>query len=422
MLLIYRHLINILFPFIVILTFIRTKLNKEDKIRYKEKLFTTSFKVKKKIKKKLIWFHAASIGELNSIIPLIKRIDEKNNFEFLITTVTLSSSRLILKEFNNKKNISHRFFPIDKMNLVKNFIKNWSPNLILFIDSEIWPNFLLEINRKSIPLILLNGRITKKTFLRWSLISKTANKIFQSFDLCIPSSIESKKYLKKLKVKHIKYFGNLKLASKNKSNSLNTENKKILKINKFWCAASIHKEENIFCLKVHLKIKKKYKNIITIIIPRHLNNIQDIKFQCKELNLKHQVLSDGELIKPNKEIIIINSYGVMSKYLKNCKSVFIGKSVIKKLEKVGGQNPIEAAKLGCKIYNGPYVYNFKEIYALFKKLKISETIFNYNDLSNKLIIDLSKPNKVNNNKINVINNYGKKILTNTYNSLLKVAF
>ena len=195
MLLIYRHLINILFPFIVILTFIRTKLNKEDKIRYKEKLFTTSFKVKKKSKKKLIWFHAASIGELNSIIPLIKRIDEKNNFEFLITTVTLSSSRLILKEFNNKKNISHRFFPIDKMNLVKNFIKNWSPNLILFIDSEIWPNFLLEINRKSIPLILLNGRITKKTFLRWSLISKTANKIFQSFDLCIPSSIESKKYL-----------------------------------------------------------------------------------------------------------------------------------------------------------------------------------------------------------------------------------
>ena len=174
--------------------------------------------------------------------------------------------------------------------------------------------------------------------------------------------------------------------------------------------------------KSSLKNKKKYKNIITIIIPRHLNNIQDIKFQCKELNLKYQVLSDGELIKPNKEIIIINSYGVMSKYLKNCKSVFIGKSVIKKLEKVGGQNPIEAAKLGCKIYNGPYVYNFKEIYALFKKLKISETIFNYNDLSNKLIIDLSKPNKVNNNKINVINNYGKKILTNTYNSLLKVAF
>ena len=221
MLLIYRYLINILFPFIIILIFIRTKFNKEDKDRYKEKLFFSSFNVTKNKNKRLIWFHTASIGELKSIIPLVKKLNKNDKFEFLITTVTLSSARLIAKELSGKKNIVHRFFPIDKKNLVKKFLSEWSPNLIIFVDSEIWPNFLLEINSKKIPLILLNARITKKSFLRWNFISKTAEKIFHTFDLCIPSSQESKKYLEKLKVRKIKYFGNLKLTSGNNLNTVN---------------------------------------------------------------------------------------------------------------------------------------------------------------------------------------------------------
>ena len=201
MLLIYRYLINIFFPIIIILIFFRRWFNKEHKIRFKEKLFSSAFNVKKNHSKKLVWLHAASIGELKSIIPLINKLNEKNELEFLITTTTLSSSNLISEELSNQKNVIHRFFPVDKLGLVKKFLDQWSPNFIIFVESEIWPNFILEIKKRNIPLILLNGRITRKTFLRWKIIPKIAKKIFQSFELCLPSSKESKEYLEKQKLK-----------------------------------------------------------------------------------------------------------------------------------------------------------------------------------------------------------------------------
>ena len=224
MLLIYRYLINILFPIIVIIILFRKWLNKEDKIRFKEKLFNSSFNIVRSDNKKLIWFHAASIGEVKSIVPLIKKFNRENKFEFLITTVTLSSANLIKKELFNEKNINHRFFPIDKPSLIKKFLDGWSPFITVFVDSEIWPNFILEIKKRNIPLVLLNGRITKKTFLRWSMAKTIAEKVFQSFDLCLASSKESGRYLEKLKVKDVKYFGNLKLTSENEGN--NRKNKK----------------------------------------------------------------------------------------------------------------------------------------------------------------------------------------------------
>lgn len=421
MLLIYRYLINIFFPLIIILIYFRTWFNKEDKKRFKEKLFSSSFNIIKNPKKKLIWFHAASIGELKSVILLIKKLNEKNEFDFLVTTVTLSSAQLIKKELSSEKNIIHRFFPIDKLDLVKKFLECWSPHLIIFVDSEIWPNFILEIKKRNIPLVLLNARITRKTFLRWIIISKIAEKIFQSFELCLPSSNESRIYLEKFKVKNIKYFGNLKLASKNISINLNFENKKILTKHKFWCAVSTHKEEDLFCINAHLKIKKTHGKVITIIIPRHINRAKSIQTSCKKFNLKSQILSEDELIKANSEVVIINSYGVMPDYLSLCKSVFIGKSMIKKLQSVGGQNPIEAAKLGCKIYHGPYIYNFQEVYELFQKHKISETIYDENILAEKLSADLNKSHEIKNEKIEIINNLGEKILNETYNEIIKIA-
>jgi 3-deoxy-D-manno-octulosonic-acid transferase len=155
MLLIYRYLINFFFPIIIILIFLRRWFNKEHKIRFKEKLFSSAFDVKKNQNKKLVWFHAASIGELKSVVPLIKKLDESNQLEFLITTTTLSSSHLITEELSKKKNIIHRFFPIDKLSLVREFLNQWSPNLIIFVESEIWPNFIFEIKRRNIPLIFL---------------------------------------------------------------------------------------------------------------------------------------------------------------------------------------------------------------------------------------------------------------------------
>ena len=136
--------------------------------------------------------------------------------------------------------------------------------------------------------------------------------------------------------------------------------------------------------------------------------------------MKSQILNEGEIIEEKNEIIIINSYGVVSDYLSICKSVFIGKSMIKKLEPVGGQNPIEAAKFGCKIYHGPFIYNFEELYNILNEYKITEKINDENELAKKLSIDLFDSGTINNNAIENINKLGNKILLNTFYEIEKV--
>ena len=419
MLKLYRFLVNFFFPLVTIIIFLRTFFNKEDKVRYKEKLFESALNIIKSPGKKLIWFHAASIGEIKSVVPLIKKFDNDGDYEFLITTQTLSSAGLIKKIFN-KQNVIHRFFPIDRPKLIKIFLDGWSPSVALFVDSEIWPNFITQIKIKKIPLILLNARITKKTFSKWNTVPKTAKEIFSNFDLCLSSSVQTKEYLQKLNVKNIKYLGNLKLAGEaiidNKAPIIN----KGLNERLFWCALSTHNKENLFCLNVHRILKNTYSNLTTIIIPRHINKVKGVQSICKKLNLENQILSNDEKIDDKKDIIIINSYGNTSKYLNLCKSVFIGKSLIKKLKNVAGQNPIEAAKLGCKIYSGPYVYNFQEIYELLKENDISEIINSENELSNKLSIDFKSTNKDKDTKIKIINDLGDKILLETHSEINKI--
>ncbi len=410
----YRIITTLLYPFFILLIILRKFLNKEDKLRYKEKIFSSNFFPNRNNKKKLIWFHAASIGEAQSIFPLIKKLDnENNNLEFLITTVTLSSGNIVKKKFLDNENVIHRYFPLDVDFLVKKFLNKWKPNLVIFVDSEIWPNLIFEIKKRKTPLALINGRLTKKSFNKWMLISKFAKNIFNTFDLCLPANKESEKNLKALSVKNLIYIGNIKFSAEIEKKDLNDKYLEILKKKTFWCAASTHKGEEIICLKTHLNLRKTFNDLVTIIIPRHINRCEEIKDLCNKYKLSSQVLNDKEFIKDNHEIIIMNSFGVLSKFYNYSKSVFIGKSMIKKLENVGGQNPIGAAKLKCKIYHGPYVYNFKEIYDLLKSYKISEEINDEKDLCEKLSRDLKNSTYDENNTPDIINDMGKKILVNT---------
>ncbi len=420
MILIYRLLTSILYPFFAFVIFYRKLINKEDPNRFKEKILPSYFYPERDHKKKLIWFHAASIGEVQSVFPVIESLqNEKKNIEFLITTTTFSASNIVKKHFDKYKDIKHRFLPLDIDFLIKSFLNKWKPNLALFVDSEIWPNFINEINKNKIPIILINGRITKKSFLRWMMVPSLAKKIFRNINLCLPSSKESEEYLKKLSVQNIKYFGNIKLSGKIEKNNLSDKNLEKLKDKKFWCAASTHKGEENFCLKVHKNLKKILGDIITIIIPRHITRSNEISLLCKKQMLKFQILNENEELDVKKEIIILNSFGSLFRYYKISKSVFIGKSMLKRLEKVGGQNPIEAAKFGCKIYHGPYVYNFNEIYDLLKKHNVSEEVNNDKDLSKKLANDFNNHNMDLDKIAEDINRLGNTILDKTIKEIDK---
>ena len=422
MLLFYKILTTILYPFLILYILFRVFRNKEHPKRFKEKIFPSHFNVDKMNKSKLCWFHVASIGELNSILPIIEELNSNNDFEFLITTTTLSSSKLADNEFIKLENIKHRFFPLDVDFLVSRFLSSWKPDLVFLVDSEIWPNLILQIKRKKIPLALINARITSKTFKRWNFFSNAATEIFSSFSMCLTSNLESKQYLERFKVKNIYHHGNIKLLSKIDLDKISNTNDDFLSNNKFWFAASTHRGEENLCLNTHLNLKREIKEITTIIAPRHIERTNEIKKLCENLNLNYQILNENEVIQRNKEIIIINSFGKLNNFFRFAKSVFIGKSTLIKLENESGQNPIDAVKLGCKVYHGPYVYNFKEIYQILKKKNVAKQIVNATELSENLARDLKDNNDKKSNISDFINELSKKTFSCTMKDINNFLF
>tara|TARA_Y100000591_G_scaffold333164_1_gene374269 strand:- start:162 stop:1448 length:1287 start_codon:yes stop_codon:yes gene_type:complete len=401
-------LIIFYFPYIFII-FLRIFFKKEHKSKFIEK-----FK-KNKIKKPkgfLFWFHVASIGEFNSIIPVVDNYLKKNqNNNFLITTITLSSYNEYKKKFGNNPRVFHQFLPYDLNFLVEHFLDSWRPNIVSFVDSEIWPNFIFSIKEKNIPLVLLNARITQKTLLRWLNFKNFSKKIFGLFTICIASSKETETHLEILGANKIKYHGNLKFCSINKNES-QLNQKDIVKINRknIWCAVSTHEGEEIFCSKVQKILNKKISDSACVIIPRHVNRTKKIFSKLKNSGLNLQIKNIDDLFDNSADIVLVNYYGAVNLFLDKIKNVFMGKSLIKKFKKVGGQNPIEAAKLGCNIFHGPYISNFNEIYSFFNKKGFSKEISRPDDLANELIKKFNNYNKsIEKSKIYELNVYSNLI-------------
>jgi len=409
----YNFLTTLLYPFLIIFLYYRKIIKKEDPKRFKEKIMVSHFNVKRRDNCKLIWFHAASVGEYKSILPIIKELNAINKkLEFLITTVTLSSGNLATKELKKFENIEHRFLPFDVPFLIDKFLNLWKPNKIFLVDSEIWPNLILKAKKNKIPIALINARITSKSFRKWSYFPNTAKRIFKNFDLCLCSNPETKGFLESFNVKNVYYEGNLKLIVKIDKNEISDINENFLSKKLFWFSASTHEGEENFCFKIHIELRKKFKDLKTIIAPRHIERVNEIKDLSKKFSLNTQILNKNEKILDEKEVILINNFGSLNAYFKYAKYVFMGKSMIKKLENVGGQNPMEAAKLGCKIYHGPYVYNFKDIYEFLEKNNISKKIENYQELCINLSRDLESTNDKTND-VSLIDKIAQETQVNT---------
>ena len=415
----YKLFTYLFYLFAPIYLHFRKLRKKEDFIRYKEKLSKINIKRGNGF---LIWFHLASVGEAMSILPLIENcIEEKKIDKILLTSITLSSGKILEKKFSQNTKVIHQFLPLDIPVLTKKFLEHWRPNLSIFIDSEIWPNLILQINEKKIPLLLINGRITKKTFNRWKLIINFAKKIFGKFDLCLASNKESENFLKILGAKNIKNHGNLKFAQtkKNLSNKLDVSLLNKIKNRKIWCAASTHPTEEVLCAKSHLKIKKNFNNVLTIIIPRHIDRAAKIDTELSNLHLKVAFYSKLDQLDESTDILIIDSYGESLKFYNISKYVFLGKSLSKTLIMNSGQNPIEPARLGCKIFHGPNVTNFIEIYEYLKTLGVTKKVNNSDELSLSLVEEF-KEDKAKNDEIAAkIQNYGQNIFNNVIIELKK---
>ena len=359
----------LLYPYL----YFRILKKKECPLRYKEKL---GISLKTRNNGYLIWFHCSSIGELKSIFPIIDHYLKKS--QILVTTSTLGSNEVFQKKYYNTNNIIHQYAPIDSPQIIKKFFKKWNPNIIFFTESEIWPNQIFYAKNNNIPIILLNARISNKSFIKWKLIKNSMNKILNCFDLILCQSNESSDYFNYFGNNNIKILGNLKFVVsedfENKEENLNLKKRLV------FIALSTHPTEEEVCIKIHSSLKSQYPNLLTIIIPRHINRIPEIQKIIINNKLNFLIAESLDNFKNNTDILIINSYGNTKKILKSSKYVFIGGSLVDH----GGQNPIEVAYNNSLIFHGPHVHNFTEIYNFLNKENIAFKINSGAELINQL--------------------------------------
>tara|TARA_B100001057_G_scaffold500604_1_gene616599 strand:+ start:2648 stop:3883 length:1236 start_codon:yes stop_codon:yes gene_type:complete len=406
-----RFLYNLIITIIIILSpiiiFYRLFKKKEDPKRFLEKF---GFLKRRRQRGKLIWFHCSSVGELISVVPLIERLEKDRDIKnIMLSSSTLSSSR-IFNKFKFKKTF-HQFYPIDNPFIINMFLNYWKPYAVFFVESEIWPEMLKSLKQRQTKIFLLNARISKKSFKRWKYLYKIGINIFDNFDYIFPQNKETLNYLKYFKVKKLKILGNLKFSEVENIKKNNILPKIFLK-RKILCAASTHGNEEEIVSNIHLNLSKKINDLLTIIIPRHIERSKEIIEDLKSKNLNYICHSENQTLTKDTDIYLVDTYGESKKFYAVSKVVFLGGSLIPK----GGQNPLEPVRYGCNVIHGKHIFNFTEIYKMLHKEKLSYEAKNLLKL-NKLIFSLLLKKQNNKKKVKKFNNIGKDILKKNFKEI-----
>lgn len=408
----YRFLTSALKPVIYLYLLKRKFAGKEDSKRFKEKFGKAATS---RPKGKLIWIHGASVGESLSALPLIDKISkEYPDINILLTTGTVSSAKLVANKLPN--NAIHQFIPVDTAGAVKKFLNHWSPDLSLWLESELWPN-LLSLTSQKCPIITINARMSDASFKKWQRFPSIAKTILNYFDLTLAQSQDDANKFKKLGTKKVKYLGNIKYGNP----ALEANPKKMGELitqigdKTVFLAASTHSNEEYMIAKIHKSLKEKHPQLFTIIVPRHPKRTTDILNDISDLELNVSVRKKKDKINENTDIYIANTMGELGIFYRLSTLVFIGGSLVPH----GGQNLLEPAKLDCVILLGKHTFNFAEITNEFLERKATIQVNDDKELKNELakLLENSdlQQSYIENSKELVSEKY--KILDNYFNEL-----
>jgi 3-deoxy-D-manno-octulosonic-acid transferase len=305
----------------------------------------------------LIWLHGASVGEMLAAVPLIERIRDRG-FAVLVTSGTVTSAALA--EHRLPPGTLHQFIPLDTPRYVRRFLNHWKPDLALFIESDLWPNLILAGAQRRIPMILINGRLSDRSFRRWRKVPSVIGALLSRFDMCLAQSDADAARYSELGAPRVSSTGNLKLdappppVDEAKLQKLRAT----IGIRPVIVAASTHPGEETTIIAAHRRLRAKHPTLLTIIAPRHPERGESITEIAKLADLKVGLRSRGDT--PNKDIdvYVADTLGELGLFYRVAPIVFMGGS----LATHGGQNPIEAIRLDAAVVHGPNVWNFAEIY------------------------------------------------------------
>jgi 3-deoxy-D-manno-octulosonic-acid transferase len=307
----------------------------------------------------LLWFHAASVGETNVVLPLIDALRlERPDLGILLTTVTVTSARIAASRL--PKGAVHQFIPLDTPAFVKRFLDHWRPDMALFVESEIWPNLIMDADRRRIPIFLLNARMSDRSFRRWLKLRGLSRPIFSRFAMVMAQSEVLARRLTKLGARKVIHAGNLKFDSPPPPiDGVELSKLKALTAGRrVFLAASTHPGEDEIIAEAHKALSAHYPGLLTVIVPRHPERGADIAAMLERQGLAAACRSQGAVVQWDTAIYLADTLGELGLFYSLAPFAFIGGSLVPH----GGQNPIEAVKLGAGVITGPHWHNFPEVY------------------------------------------------------------
>jgi 3-deoxy-D-manno-octulosonic-acid transferase len=320
----------------------------------------------------LIWIHAVSVGEANSVLPLINALSVRDPaLSILLTTGTVTAARLMAERLPPGRS-RHQFVPLDHPEWVSQFFEHWRPDLGLITESELWPNLLLNAEARGIPLVLLNARISKRTAGAWLRHPRTIGRLLRCFTLCLAQDADSAARLCALGALHVETPGNLKFAAPPLPDEplLRQALEARFGARPRLLAASTHPGEEELIASAHEILRRQHPNFLTIIAPRHPERGPAIAEMLRARGLKVERRAAAAEGQGTPDIYVADTLGELGLFYRLCPIVFIGGSLVP----VGGQNPLEPARLGCAVLHGPYTDNFADIMARFDAMGASEEV------------------------------------------------
>jgi 3-deoxy-D-manno-octulosonic-acid transferase len=305
----------------------------------------------------LVWIHGASVGEVLAAAALIEKL-RALNIRILLTSGTVTSAAIVAKRF--PADIIHQYVPYDSPRYVARFLDHWRPSLALFIESDLWPNLILSSAARRLPMVLINGRMSHRSFPRWRRVSGTISALLGRFDVCLAQSQVDAERFAVLGSRNVVTTGNLKLdVPAPPADSAKLE--RLMSVTRgrpIIVAASTHPGEEDILIAAHRTLAEFFPSLLSVIVPRHPDRGEAIARTVAASGLHAGLRSREELPTATTDIYVADTMGELGLFYRLAPIVFMGGSLVPH----GGQNPIEAVKLGASIVHGPHVFNFTDVY------------------------------------------------------------
>ncbi len=351
---IFYYLINVLLtPFLLVNLVYRCIIAKEDYKRIFERFGIAS---SKRPVGRLVWIHAASVGESMSVSSLVDRLDAAG-YKILLTTYTTSSAKIIKSKYGKK--VIHQFLPLENFFAIRLFLNYWKPDLAIFVESEFWPVIICQAARKT-KIISLNTKVSDRSFRRWKKYRKFIQIILGKFHKFYPQNLQAKSRLQIMDIESIEDGGNLKYSSKPLTVNKDLKEELIRQIGSrsVIMAFSTHQGEEEKIIEVYKSVQKIKNDLLLLIVPRHVERSKNIENIILKNGLSYAIRSKGSRIEKNTNIYLADTIGELGTFFDVVKINIVGGSLN---SKIGGHNPIEPAIMRSMCLMGPENYGFKEI-------------------------------------------------------------